>query len=274
MDEKPPQNGAPESRIDFNKAEFTDGDEAPLSCSFCRQPIYDAYFEVNGKNTCESCRYEVEKQRGKGSALGRLLRAAFAGGAAGVVGAGIYYAVVALTGYEIGLVAIVVGFIVGFAVRWGSGGTGGRVYQALAVAITYFAIVSTYVPFIFEAMNEEMKQGEPTTTTAEEDTLSAGSNEPDAISSSAMGPEAASEATDEEPSTGDAVMLLVIFALFVLASPFLAGIENVIGILIIGFALYQAWKLNVYQPFQVAGPFKVGRSGAAGSRPMFSTLGR
>ena len=42
-----------------------------------------------------------------------------------------------------------------------------------------------------------------------------------------------------------------------LAYPFLAGIQNVIGILIIGFALYEAWKLNKRVPLAVSGPFRV-----------------
>ena len=45
---------------------------------------------------------------------------------------------------------------------------------------------------------------------------------------------------------------------FVLASPFLAGIQNVIGLLIIGFALYEAWRVNAYTPFLVEGPFQLG----------------
>ena len=40
------------------------------------------------------------------------------------------------------LIAIVVGLFVGRAVRWGSGGRGGRLYQGLAVVLTYLAIVS------------------------------------------------------------------------------------------------------------------------------------
>ena len=116
-----------------------------MICALCQSTIYDTYFDVNGKSTCESCRYELESRGTEGSGAGRFLRALMAGLVAGVVGSAIYYAVVALTGYEIGLVAIVVGFMVGFAVRWGSGGLGGRPYQILAVAITYVRIWSSKV---------------------------------------------------------------------------------------------------------------------------------
>ena len=65
-----------------------------------------------------------------------------------LIGCGIWYAVRALTGYEVGLIAIIVGLLVGGAVRKGSKRRGGRLYQTLAVLLTYASIVSTYVPDI------------------------------------------------------------------------------------------------------------------------------
>lgn len=50
---------------------------------------------------------------------------------------------------------------------------------------------------------------------------------------------------------------------FAYAVPFLAGFENAIGILIIGFALYQAWRMSGKRTIQWAGPFQVGSAGAA-----------
>ena len=267
------ENSDREGEMDFDKADFG-GDESSLICARCSRPIHDAYFDINGQTTCEACRYEVENDRTRGSSFGRLLRSVLAGGFAGVIGAGIYYAVVALTGYEVGLVAIVVGYIVGVAVRWGSGGSGGRAYQALAVAITYFAIVSTYVPFIIEGMGE-MEQAESAISDGESKTAPQGSDElsTGASPENAVGQEESNGVIEEELSTSEVAFALALFALFVLASPFLAGFENIIGILIIGFALYQAWKLNEYRPLAVAGPFKVGHSGAAGPSPKFSNLG-
>jgi hypothetical protein len=43
-----------------------------------------------------------------------------------------------------------------------------------------------------------------------------------------------------------------------LAAPFLGGFQNVIGILIIGFALWEAWKMNRHVPLIVEGPYRVG----------------
>jgi hypothetical protein len=51
-----------------------------------------------------------------------------------------------------------------------------------------------------------------------------------------------------------------------LAYPFLFGLKNVINILIIGFALYEAWKLNRRVPLEVTGPFRV--EAAAATPPL------
>ena len=48
---------------------------------------------------------------------------------AGIVGAAIYYAVIAITHLEIGIVAILIGYMVGRAVRKGARGHGGLRFQ-------------------------------------------------------------------------------------------------------------------------------------------------
>jgi len=60
---------------------------------------------------------------------------------------------------------------------------------------------------------------------------------------------------------------LVVIGVIAMATPFLAGVENVIGILIIGFALYEAWRMNAYQPLVVEGPFKLGEEPSGDALP-------
>ena len=79
------------------------------------------------------------------------VRSGVFGFAAAAGGALLWAGVTHVTGYELGIVAIVVGFAVGVAVKLGSGGRGGLPYQLLAVALTYLAIVSTYVPALLDA---------------------------------------------------------------------------------------------------------------------------
>ena len=39
--------------------------------------------------------------------------------------------------------------------------------------------------------------------------------------------------------------------------PFLMGFENIIGILIIGFALWQAFRMNARSKIELQGPFRL-----------------
>jgi hypothetical protein len=102
---------------------------------------------------CKACADKLGALHSGGSPSRRFGLATVLGLVAGALGAGLYFGIAAVTGYEFGLVAIVVGFAVGYAVRVGSGGRGGLPYQLLAVIITYAAIVCTYVPAIVQGFN-------------------------------------------------------------------------------------------------------------------------
>jgi hypothetical protein len=78
----------------------------------------------------------------QGSRVGRGLKAFVFGTIGAVLGAILYYAIIRITGWNIGLVAVVVGLMIGGAVKAGSGNRGGRFYQFLAVFLTYSAMAS------------------------------------------------------------------------------------------------------------------------------------
>ena len=110
-------------------------------CAACAEPITDVYYEGNGKIVCPRCRDAVLASRAGGSGFARFLKATLYGIGAGIVGAGIWYGVRAGTGYEVGLIAIVVGILVGGAIKAGSQGRGGVGYQLLAVLLTYLGVM-------------------------------------------------------------------------------------------------------------------------------------
>ena len=128
------------TELQFDEAEPTTPASSGPTCAGCKRPIKDAYFEINGKVVCASCRRQIEAAFHGGSAVGRVVKAVVYGAGAMVVGAIIYFAILFSTGINIGLVAILVGYIVGSAVRKGSENRGGTFYQALAVFLTYTAI--------------------------------------------------------------------------------------------------------------------------------------
>src|SRR2546426_12468468 len=92
-----------------------------------------------------------------GSSGRRFAKALALGLGAAVVGAAIYFGIAALTGYEFGLVAIVVGLLVGGAVRKGSNGRGGRRYQLLAAFLTYTPVVGTDSSLIARELQKEWR---------------------------------------------------------------------------------------------------------------------
>jgi len=224
---------AQEEPLQFDRAEFSEPSSA--ECAQCKRQLHGSYYEVNGHTVCEACRYAIEASSTSGSGLGRFARALGAGLGAAILGSLLYYAIAALTGYELGLIAIVVGFGVGSAVRWGSGGRGGRGYQALAIALTYLAIVSTYIPPILEGLSKT-------------DVESSSTEKPGATSAASSQPEA------KQAGVGVLLLGLLVILAIACAAPFLLGAQNIMGIIIIGIGLYEAWKLNKRVELTITGP--------------------
>jgi hypothetical protein len=239
-----------------------------MTCATCGQPIADVYYAAGDKVICPRCRDALLATRTGGSRARRLFKATAFGLMAAVAGTLVWYGVRRLTGYEIGLIAIVVGLMVGAAVRAGSGGRGGRGYQVLAVLLTYFSIASNYVPDVVQELMRTFREDQgqvavdstPSvsgTTATQPATTSATAEENDNASIS-------QSADDEAPSLAGGLVALVVLVVLVfaiaLAAPFLAGAQNIIGLLIIGFALWEAWKMNQRQDLALAGPFRVGEA--------------
>ena len=271
--------------LQFDVAESAASSDAPHhgQCRGCGQPIQDTYYEVNGSVVCAACRADIERPRG--TRLRRALKATALGTLAAIGGSLLYFGVAALTKREFGLVAIAVGFMVGTAVRRGSGGRGGWAYQTLAIALTYLAIVSTYVPLV---VKEFQKEG---ANAAAREHVSTAPIPMDTITISAQAPSSAARSTDsssrprrtenatvmqagtprpasraDSTHLGPGTVLLGIGALVLLAAivPIAAGFSNLIGLLIIGIAVFEAWKLNRRVQLTITGPYRLG-SGPAGA---------
>jgi len=203
---------------------------AAVSCATCQRTIPDAYFEADGQVLCTGCKDAALASREGGSGLVRAVSALALGGLAAGVSAVAWYVIVELTGYQLGIVAVGVGILVGAAVRIGAKGRGGLLYQGLAIALTYLAIASSYVPPAVEAFRAHAQRE----MTASMETPSA-----------------------EERRTMDAAIVTTA-VVFALTWPLMQATEGgLIGLLIVGFALYEAWKLNRRDQFAVQGPFRV-----------------
>jgi hypothetical protein len=173
---------------------------------------------------------------------------------AAAVGALVYYGVAKLTGYEIGLVSIVVGLLVGGAVKLGSGGRGGWRYQALAVALCYLSIATSYGAFVFA----ELAKREEAAASAQVAQAAPGIQPAGLATGGDPGAAADAEAPDGEDGEAGGGVDLGALLLLVLKLPFLVGMESPMTFVLVAIALWEAWKLNAGQPFQAAGPFAVG----------------
>ena len=215
------------AELQFDKGDFVVPDALRV-CSRCQTKLEHEYFDADGSFICPACAGDVSGKQG-----GALWRAFAFGAGAALVGTIIWFLIIKFTEREFGLIAIAVGFFVGFAVRRGSRGRGGWRFQALAIALTYVSITASYIPLVVKGFSE--------------------SAQVDAKASNA----------EKEPnapiSAGGVLLALALVFAVALASPFLGGFENIMGLIIIGIALYEAWKLNkravVSGPFQIrAGP--------------------
>ena len=139
--------------LQFERAEFGGG-PAGTTCTGCHQPIAGDYFDVNGQPFCPACKASLLQAHGAEPGGPAFFRAFVAGTGAGAVGSALYYVVAAISGYQLSIIAIAVGFLVGKAVRWGTGGRGGLTFQLLAVALTYVAIAFSDLPFILASAPE------------------------------------------------------------------------------------------------------------------------
>jgi hypothetical protein len=236
---EPPAAG---SEVQWERAEFAE--PTAVACAACRTAIADTYFEVNGHPVCPGCQHRIVTARQAGSAPGRVGAAAALGIGAAAAGAAVWYAVREVTHLEIGLIAIAVGLLVGTAVRRGARGRGGPAYQALAVVLTYLAIVSANAPYLWRAVHRTIaidvakRMHDP--------------NEP------APSPDApAVQAKVHEVIAHFPPAVWGRLGWMVLASPFAGGVQHAIGWLVIFFGLQQAWRLTRAAPFAVAGPFSL-----------------
>lgn len=187
----------------FGKANFTPGTPKPRICAVCRKTL-DDYYTVNGQSACPGCTRLLHEKFAGPLSFATVVRATIFGLGGAVVGSFIYWIVRRISGYEIGYIAILVGWIVGECVRRAANSRGGLMLQLIAVALTYLSIVSSYVPDLIEQHS-----------------------------------------------------FSVIVLPFLLIAPFLAAKDSPIILVIVGFALFYAWRRNRTVKLQVSGPHKM-----------------
>ena len=211
-------------------AEASSSEGSAPACVVCKQPVGGAYYQAQGQVVCPPCAERIRTGQQTAPPLS-LMRAALYGSGAALGGCALYALVAIVLHAEIGLIAILVGWMVGKAIRHGSYGRGGRPQQILAVLLTYFAITTSYIPVVLY-QNARVVQTK---------------NAP--ISSSA--PRAA---RPRMPFAAVALFLLVLTAV----GPFVSltsGISAWISLFILFIGLQYAWKLTGRREIMLMGPY-------------------
>ncbi len=254
--------------------------DAAVACVACKQPITDQYWSAGEAVLCERCKASVEQGQQVApdvvSRAARFTRAAVFGLAAMLLGAGVWYAVAKLANLEVGLIAILLGFLVGRAVFIGSGRRGGLRYQLLAVFLTYLGIGVAYAPFAYEGIQQDLRAEADSARRA--DSARALAERP---ANELAGDQAAQEAArldslvrgTESPGPaarspalalllGTSLILVGVLTLPVIAS--IGGLPaSLISLLIYSFAIMQAWRMTGTVRVAISGPFKVGGAAPA-----------
>jgi hypothetical protein len=207
-----------------------------------------------------------------------LAKAIVFGFGAAVVGAIIYYVVMRYLNLEIGLVAILTGWMVGKAMSKATAGRGGLLLQISAGLLTYASVAMAYAPFAFLQLGssgDEAVSGAVADSTGTErpaDASSASVLRDSARATAARQPDSIADApvdnrsTDVEPRTSVApnpLRALALAAGFVFILPLIVIVDSLPGGLIsaaiIGFGMMQAWQLTRAPKLAFEGPFRLSR---------------
>ncbi|MCW5966477.1 MAG: hypothetical protein KIT83_20740 [Bryobacterales bacterium] len=267
--------------LQFGTADFERqlGARQVHKCADCATLLGDSYYTVDGRVTCFTCSDKAATDTPRQDLRG-LPKAAVYGIGAALLGTVVYLTVLKFTGYEVGLISIAVGWLVGQAMMKGSRGRGGLAYQLLAVLLTYHSIVFSYLivgiwQYLEDGDSETVAEG-PAVAGSDAKMTASSAAPADAGQSTASGGAREGEATSPSTEAPVAVLddrailgleeeaevplLIGLAGLYVvtLFFPFYEGLSNILGMAIIAFGLWEAYRRTRLQVPEVAGPFQFG----------------
>jgi hypothetical protein len=211
--------------------------------------VQTEYYDVNGQTFCARCRAIVEAHAETPRGIAPFAVAALFGLGAGIAGAIIYYAVMKILHLEIGIVAILIGYMVGYSVRRGLRGRGGLRYQILAAALTYASVAFAYAPIAVQGAIEANRQTQQVRTNGD---------------TSARAPASAQRVAPV--SRGRLIVILLFLLGIILTLPVMVVVGSLPAGLISGFIIFigmrQAWRMTGALSLTILGPYRVGAAPA------------
>jgi hypothetical protein len=260
--------------LQFDRAEYVEASASGPICGACDQRITDHYYQLAGKLTCEACKERALQQLFGQSGAGRFVKALFFGTGAAILGTIIYLAILKATNYHLALVTIVVGIMVGVAVRKGSNSRGGWLYQGLAVFLTYCSIAATTSAIALQQFAAQparrAKTDAPPSSNKKKLDQSADEVKPDNAphAAKAQGADGDDLPDFKALSRGESLWQLIKATGLVVGFLFLTPVfivvfnKDLIMFIIYAVGLWEAWKINRAPTLKISGPFQVGRASA------------
>jgi hypothetical protein len=222
--EEKDSNGVPQ----FATAEYSTQPGTAI-CKSCGRSTSGASYRANGVPVCGICAQRIKDQTAVDS-HSVFVRALCFGVGGAILGMALYVGFALATGWIVGFVSLAVGYIVGKAIVFGSGGVGGRRYQVAAVLLTYIAVSMAAFPI---AISQQMKQR------------------------SAQQQAQASDPTTAGKPKMSPFKALGVLTVIGLASPFLDlanPAHGVIGLIILFVGIRIAWRLTAGNAVNITGP--------------------
>lgn len=250
--------------LQFDRAEYADPESVPaFVCARCSAPIAGTYYHFGRTTLCAVCGKRRRAETGPDQSAGTFLRAGALGLGVAVVGALLYYGVIALMGAPIALLTIAIGWQVGRGVARATGGRSTRRHRVMAVALTYLSLVLAYAPFAMTAWQRDAHAGDSLadSATAEAAVFVAASDLPAVRSASFITVARAKYGRDALAGAG--VGLALVVSVVVLTLPLLvAGASmpgGILSIFMMAYGLRMAWTNTAPSGVVATGPYAVGR---------------
>lgn len=235
----------------------------------------DTYFALNERPICAKCKPAYAEKIRRTDGQGAMLRVGLQGGIVAVIGTIVLIALISMFPPFRILPLIPIGYLVGKRMMKALDGYSARRYQYLAVGMTYLCfLIGFAVPAGLEeartrerreAVRAKMQNTMATQADALRDELAQVGALPDEAPASEDGEDLEKAASTQPPNMDDLGpgpgLALVLF----LFLPFIAVVQlgmsfSVVGMMSLGYALYQAWNQTNGQGMhlQLRGPYRVG----------------
>jgi hypothetical protein len=233
--------------LQFQKAVTAEETTAasPECCIKCGQAIVGPYFWLNGEKTCSPCGVALQAEQ-KSIRLPSLFKSFLWGTGAALAGTVLYATITIVTGFQIAFISILIGYLVGKAIRRACHGRGGRPQQIMAVLLTYCSITFSYIPIAIH--HQVVKDG------AHHAVQPAGQS--GALNESAVSP-VHPQSSQPLPSLSGMFVTLITLVAVSMAVPFFGVFHfgGLLSLLIIFWGLQQAWRITAQPELLITGPY-------------------